>query len=103
MKELLIILGLATVIIFIILLATGVVDNIGSKKGGDNSVVKSSPKNTANYITPAEFSVGFVQPTEPKYMNNCSPNVLYPIDGLGPDYGSKMPDNCRCTEFVQAP
>jgi hypothetical protein len=56
-----------------------------------------------NFITPANFSVGLLGQQKYKAMNNCTPDVLYPINGLGPDYGWKMPNDCRCTEFVRSP
>jgi hypothetical protein len=97
-------------IIFITIL-TGIIITIviiktrKTKKG--NPPTKINPpdvvKNNQNFILPQEFKVGLVKQSPMVYMNNCSPNVLYPINGLGPDYGWKMPKNCRCTEFVQAP
>lgn len=56
-----------------------------------------------NYITPAVFEVGLIKGKPYEASNNCLPNVLYPINGLGVEYGSKMPDNCPCTQFVQSP
>lgn len=113
MRELLVIFGLSLIIIGIILLASGVFN--GKDKNNSNLKVKNSDLDDpdeirkkynlppTNYILPAEFSLGFLEQDKPKFMNNCSPNVLYPIQGLGPDYGWKMPKDCRCTEFVQAP
>jgi hypothetical protein len=63
-------------------------------------------KNTtiSNYIKPAEFKIGFTKPRPPYFMNNCNTNVLYPINGLKPEYGeSGITDNDRCTEFIQPP
>ena len=119
MKELLIMLILTVVITVGILLATGSfrsnhsgtkntsklnVSSRGSSNLDDPNQVRSKYgiKPGENYILPQEFKVGLVKPRNPLFMNNCNPNVLYPINGLGPDYGWKMP-NCRCTEFVQAP
>ena len=59
--------------------------------------------NGQNYIKPADFEVGFLKQNKFKSMGNCNPDVLYPINGLGPDYGWKMPENCPCTQFVQPP
>lgn len=59
-----------------------------------------------NYITPTNFEVGVIKGEPFKASNNCLPDTLYPINGLGPDYGSKMPSdpsNCRCLQFIQPP
>jgi len=117
MKELLIILSLATVITVVVLFSVGI---FGHKKKDVSTVQSVDPKLDQlddpaevrkqyglppgeNYLLPAEFKVGLIKQDKPFFMNNCNPNVLYPINGLGPDYGWKMPDDCRCTEFVRAP
>lgn len=56
-----------------------------------------------NYIAPATFDVGMIKTDKCEFANNCNPGVLYPINGLSPDYESKMPDYCPCMEFIQAP
>lgn len=35
--------------------------------------------------------------------NLCNDKVLYPIQQLGPDYGSTVNSNCPCTQFVRSP
>lgn len=113
MKELLVILSLATVIV---LISAGFFTRSKSSRSrvGNSSVdlqldnpvevrKKYGIRPDENYIIPAEFKVGLIKQDKPVYMNNCNPDVLYPINGLGPDYGWKMPKDCRCTEFVQAP
>jgi hypothetical protein len=76
-------------------------------KNGDSVESETSKSkfllNSQNYIKPAEFEVGFLKQNKFKSMGNCNPDVLYPINGLGPDYGWKMPENCPCTQFVQPP
>ena len=56
------------------------------------------------FITPAVFEVG---PTSmgDRYRSagQCNDKVLYPVNGVEVDYGSKMPNNCPCTEFIQPP
>jgi hypothetical protein len=60
--------------------------------------------NNQNYIYPKPFRASsLLIRTKPYYaMNNCDSSVLYPINALDINYGSKFPD-CRCTEYVQAP
>ena len=119
MKELIIIISLATIITLTILFSAGIFkkNNNKSELTADNKTeqIGSKPANPAeirkkydipqdvNYLLPAEFRVGLLKQDKPYFMNNCNPEVLYPIQGLGPDYGWKMPKDCRCTEFVQAP
>jgi hypothetical protein len=105
---------LSGVLVYIVLLNTS--DGVKYKKDkledSENKIKKEKHRedkkddileHIGNYITPARFSIGLLK--EDKYVssNNCDHNVLYPINGLGPDYGWKMPKNCRCTEFVQSP
>lgn len=100
MKELFVVIGLAVIIVVVVANQTDV------KKGGSSSVTQPAIRTDNipyNYIEPAEFSVGLLQPQKHMFMNNCNPNVLYSINGLGPDYGWKMPKNCPCTQFVQPP
>lgn len=114
MKELIIIISLAVIATVVILFATGVFKK--DKKSKTSSELADSQLDNpvevrkkygippdSNYILPAEFKIGLIKQNKPHFMNNCNPDVLYPINGLGPDYGWKMPKDCRCTEFVQAP
>jgi hypothetical protein len=121
MKELIIIIILATTITVAILFGIGAFNkgntssNVSPKNTSETKVLGVEPDNPKevrkkynippndNYILPQEFKIGLIKQDKPYFMNNCNPNVLYPINGLGPDYGWKMPDNCPCTEFVQAP
>jgi hypothetical protein len=72
-------------------------------KSNDKRENPPSPHTNQNYIKPQEFEIGFLKQNKFKSMGNCNPDVLYPINGLGPDYGWKMPENCPCTQFVQPP
>jgi hypothetical protein len=118
MKELIIIISLAAILTVSILFAAGVFNS--GKHTSNTNTAKANEIGTGlddpvevrkkygippndNYILPAEFKVGLVKQDKPHFMNNCNPDVLYPINGLSPDYGWKMPKDCRCTEFVQAP
>ena len=108
MKELLIIIGLSTVLIVVIVLFTTGVFKKKHNKGSEtiksiNSDDVYKKHEIPAYILPHEFKVGLIKQDPPVFMNNCNPSVLYPINGLEPDYGWKMPKDCRCTEFIQPP
>lgn len=70
------------------------------------ATVQSDDNHTSDrkdtYIQPAEFKVGLDPPKPYKSANLCNDKVLYPINALEVDYGSKASD-CPCTQFVQAP
>lgn len=73
--------------------------NNSEKINSDNKLF-----NNPNFIYPKPFRASsLLLPSKPYYsMNNCDHSVLYPINALDVNYGSKFPD-CRCTEYVQAP
>lgn len=59
---------------------------------------------TENFIAPAIYKTGLMDGFTPYCSSdNCNPNKLYPIQQLGPEYGSKVNPDCPCTEFVRAP
>ncbi len=104
------------ILLIVILLLLGISIYFASKK--DNSSTsqsnKSNEKNIPatesknypmpyNFITPSEFKIGLLGKQKYAAMNNCIPDTLYPINGPGPEYGWKMPKDCRCTEFVRSP
>lgn len=120
MKELVVILVLVVVIIFIIWInydnnekeekKKGVkqeigVENLGGSFPDDPEQIRKEFHIVAgkNYIMPKKFNVGMIN--NPKYvsMNDCNHNVLYPINSVDVDYGSKMPSYCPCMRFIQAP
>lgn len=76
-------------------------ENIKKQNEMDRKIANLRPDE--NYITPTIFEVGVLKDRPFQASNNCLPNVLYPINDLDVDYGSKMPDNCKCDQFVQAP
>lgn len=55
------------------------------------------------YINPKPFNVGLIKGEPYKTANLCDDKVLYPIQGLGVEYGFKMPKYCPCMEFIQSP
>jgi hypothetical protein len=61
------------------------------------------PVRLIKYIAPMNFEVGLMKLDKCQFANNTNPDVLYPINGLSPDYGNKMPDYCPCMEFIQSP
>lgn len=118
MKEMVVILVLAFVIIFVIWINYRNKEDkkkIQESKDIDLEKVGSFPDDVEkirkefhlvpgqNYIMPKKFSVGMIN--NPKYisMNNCNHDVLYPINPVDVDYGSKMPSYCPCMQFIQAP
>jgi hypothetical protein len=56
-----------------------------------------------HYIRPQNFRIGKIKQKKYKSCNLCNPNVLYPINSLDVDYGSKFPDNCKCGDFIKSP
>ena len=57
-----------------------------------------------NFIAPAIYKTGLLDGFTPYCSSdNCNPNKLYPIQQLGPNYGSHVKADCPCTEFVRAP
>ena len=87
------------------LLITAVV-LILTKRRKSHNTNKSSPppkKDTDTFITPKQYNLGPIKTKECKYSNYCNDKILYPIQGLEVDYGSKMPDECPCTQFVKSP
>jgi hypothetical protein len=67
-------------------------------------IVEEQGPPDANYIAPVKFDANLVNEPKCQFANNCNPDVLYPINGLGPEYGGKeIPDDCPCLEFVQSP
>jgi len=119
MKEMVVILVLAFVIIFVIWINNNRHTKEKKKREESKDIdlekVGSFPDDPEkirkefhlvpgqNYIMPKKFSVGMIN--NPKYvsMNNCNHNVLYPINPVDVDYGSKMPSYCPCMQFIQAP
>ncbi len=105
-SEFIVILILITIISLIVLNSSGYFNTyVNLNENKTDSLKSGSIKvdGTDNYISPKEFSVGLISNEKCTYMNNCIPNVRYPITGLSPEYGNKMPDNCRCNEFIQPP
>jgi hypothetical protein len=56
------------------------------------------------YITPKLFTLNKVGAPPKTFANLCPSNhVLYPINGLGPDYGGEeLSMSCPCLEFTKA-
>lgn len=102
---------LVPIIVSVLLATTVIYVVIANKKGktpqkSNDKVapsIPSIPSMPNNYITPKDFSVGPVK-GDPPSSNLCDHNVLYPINGLKPDYDwGPLPENCACTEFLQSP
>lgn len=69
----------------------------------DEEVVEVVPEKLIKYIAPMNFEVGLMKVDKCQFANNTNPEVLYPINGLSPDYDSKMPEYSPCMEFIQSP
>lgn len=119
MKEMVVILVLSFIIIFVIWInyrnnkekkkiqeSKDIIDleKVGSFPDDEDKIRKEFHLVPGqNYIMPKKFSVGMIN--NPKYisMNNCNHNVLYPINPIDVDYGSKRSSYCPCMQFIQAP
>jgi hypothetical protein len=66
-----------------------------------DKIDKTQP--TETYISPTNFNVGPIKMDTYKSSNLCNDKVLYPINGLDVDYGSKVPNNYACMQFIQSP
>lgn len=73
-------------------------ENSSGKRSEENTNIISEP-----YIFPHNRNVGIITGRPWESANLCDKSVLYPIQQLEVDYGSKMPNDCPCTEFVRAP
>jgi hypothetical protein len=102
-----------SIIILLIVLAIAVIAWFGPSKGSPNSQNVTDSVATKltqltqmgfpeKYITPATFEVGPLPPAPYKSSNLCNDRVLYPINGLGVDYGDEASD-CPCTQFLAPP
>jgi hypothetical protein len=65
-------------------------------------IIDDKPK-IVSEINPTNFNTGFIDYSSYKSSNQCNDKVLYPINGLDVNYGSKMPSGCKCQQFIQAP
>lgn len=92
---------LCCVVIVGILIATGTIKF--KHKKPSRPQIKSRKKVEPQYINPKQYKVGLIKQEEFKSANQCNDKVLYPIQQLDVDYGSKAPDNCPCMQFIQAP
>lgn len=111
MKELILIIILGLIIIYVIVNNKKKVtkkniniENTGSSPDNPEEIRKKFHiVSGRNYIIPKKFNIGLI--SQPTYtsMNNCNHNVLYPINAIDVDYGSKMPSYCPCMQFIQAP
>ena len=104
-----------------ILFATDVLKIPGSSKGSNSSSKSSNlaslnPTRDDTTIAPAPFRTGFIKDSPQKLANLCQNdyssvknsadfnNAKYPINPLYVNYGGKpFPEDCKCTEFIQAP
>ena len=64
---------------------------------------KSDKKSSTNPdIKSATFNLGVLPSEKFKAASLCNDKVLYPINSLDVDYGSKMKD-CPCNQFLASP
>jgi hypothetical protein len=88
---------LATVVVVILLVRTKRKDNNEKKDA------KLKDKNSLKILQPREFNVGKMNPKVYASSNLCDSKILFNINAPTVDYGSSVPDNCPCMEFIQAP
>jgi hypothetical protein len=68
------------------------------------------------FIKPTPFKAGYIKNSPQKLANLCKDdyggvknlgdfnNIKYPINPVYVDYGGKkIPDDCKCLQFIQAP
>jgi len=85
------------------LLITAVVLILTKRRKSHNTNNSQLKKDTDTFILPRQYNLGPIKTKECRYSNYCNDKVLYPIQGLEVDYGSKMPDDCPCNQFVKSP
>lgn len=97
-----------TILVCILLLISLIVIIILTKKA-NNDTDKNHNKNMLDadkeamppWLSPKKFDVDVIEYTGT--ANLCNNKVLYPINSIDVDYGSKVPDNLSCLEFIKAP
>lgn len=70
------------------------------RKFGDKNKNNEKVMGTNSYIDPKIFKVGVKEYKGFKSANQCNDKVLYPIQQLQVDYGSKP---CPCSQFIRVP
>jgi hypothetical protein len=98
MKLIMLILSIIVIPVIMLLYYYKSKPNILNIDTSQNYTIEENNPNLKN-----NFNTGIIIQDCNKWMNNCNVDVLYPNEGLGPDYGWKMPENCRCNEFLQPP
>lgn len=98
---------IAIVSLVVIILIVGVFllrrESKGKVKEKSATIQGQVQRRIDNYITPRDFSIGMIKEKTDPSSNLCNHKVLYPINGLGVDYGSTMPEGCGCDQFIQPP
>lgn len=116
-SAILIVFGFLAFAVAITLIATNVIKLRKNKKSTDNRSIQGReiPKVDTGiedlpdllagkkYIRPKQYELGLIKGKPYKTANLCNDNVLYPIQQLEVDYGSKIPDDCPCTQFIRSP
>lgn len=67
------------------------------------SLQKNNNVPPQRFLKPTEFDMHTFSTPQPAAASLCNDKVLYPINGLGVEYGSKFPDDCPMLQFVQPP
>jgi len=55
------------------------------------------------YISPKKWEIGVITEKPSLASNLCDNKALYPPQDLSPDYGTKMAEDCSCTQFIRSP
>ena len=98
---------ITVVIILTLLFFFGVFGKNKNKNKNSNSDKIISEPCKPTYISPKTFETGFVKDSPQHSTSICYGNdnaIRYPINLPYVKYGlPDIPDNCQCTEFIQAP
>ena len=72
-------------------------------KRPDDKLLPPGDKAPETYLKETKFDMHTF--STPQYISSslCNHDVLFPINGLGVEYGSKFPAGCKCDHFLQPP
>jgi hypothetical protein len=77
--------------------------SLDTKEPDEKYNIDSPVPENSQYIKPTEFNVGVIETPVYSSANLCDTTVLKPIVPVDVDYGSKIPNDCPCTKYLQPP